>query len=158
MLLSPTLFSILLQPLLKSCRSPQTYVPQEIDVEKSNDIMARVRNLSKDTLGQMMTIVSRLGSRPQRLLESDEPSPGEIRKILLALGIAHGPHLIIMDEPTNHMDLPSITCLEDALDECPCSLLLVSHDQRFLDRLTTRRWHISQDPKDTKLYTLHQQQ
>ena len=44
-----------------------------------------------------MTIVSRLGSRPQRLLESEEPSPGEIRKILLAIGIARGPHLIVMD-------------------------------------------------------------
>jgi hypothetical protein len=54
-----------------------------------------------------MQIVSRLGSRPHRLLESTEPSPGEVRKILLAMGITHEPNLIVMDEPTNHMDLPS---------------------------------------------------
>jgi ATPase subunit of ABC transporter with duplicated ATPase domains len=90
-----------------------------------------------------MTAVSRLGSRPARLLESDEPSPGEVRKLLLGFGIARRPYLIIMDEPTNHLDLPSIECLEDALDGCPCGLLLVSHDLPFLSRLTRIRWHIT---------------
>jgi macrolide transport system ATP-binding/permease protein len=51
--------------------------------------------------------------------------------------------LIIMDEPTNHMDLPSIECLEDALEGCPIGLLLVSHDMQFLKRLTRKRWNIS---------------
>ena len=49
-----------------------------------------------------------------------------------------------MDEPTNHLDLPSIECLEKALSECPCGLLLVSHDLRFLNRLTDTRWEILQ--------------
>ena len=94
----------------------------------------------------MMTIVSRLGSRPTRLLESKQPSPGEIRKLMLATGISNKPHLIIMDEPTNHLDLPSIECLESALLDCPCGLLLVSHDNRFLTRLTKINWHIAETP------------
>ena len=93
-----------------------------------------------------MTVVSRLGSRPARLLESVEPSPGEVRKLLLGLGIALQPHLIIMDEPTNHLDLPSMECLEGALRDCPCALLLVSHDERFLRGLTRTRWHIEAAP------------
>jgi len=117
-----------------------TYVPQEIDLVSSARTLDRARSLSHDKLGFMMTVVSRLGSRPHRLLESVEPSPGEMRKLLLAMGVADEPHLIIMDEPTNHMDLPSIQCLEDALDDCPCGLLLVSHDRHFLRRLTRRRW------------------
>jgi macrolide transport system ATP-binding/permease protein len=48
----------------------------------------------------------------------------------------------MVDEPTNHLDLPSIECLENALAECPCGLLLVSHDESFLERLETGRWHI----------------
>ena len=120
-------------------------LPQEIDIQESQDIMATARMLPNEKLGRMMTVVSRLGSRPQRLLESVEPSPGEIRKILLATGIANMPYLIIMDEPTNHLDLPSIECLEHALTDCPCGLLLVSHDQRFLDALARKRWHISED-------------
>jgi len=102
----------------------------------------------------MMTVVSCLGSRPHRLLESVEPSPGEIRKILLATGIANVPHLIVMDEPTNHLDLPSIQCLEQALAGCPCGLLLVSHDRRFLNSLAHKRWHISKNPKTKGKYNL----
>lgn len=120
-----------------------TYVPQEIDLSQSQDILAQALALQKDKLGHLMTIVSRLGSRPEKLLNSDEPSPGEIRKLRLAIGMTYTPHIIIMDEPTNHMDLPSIECLEQALKDCPCSLLLVSHDRFFLGRLTSREWNIT---------------
>ncbi len=151
--------STLVRHIVQSLNLPEqlvTYLPQEIDVQASKDIMARARGLSKDNLGHMMTVVSRLGSRPHRLLESDEPSPGEIRKILLATGIANATHLIIMDEPTNHLDLPSIECLEEALRDCPCGLLLVSHDQRFLDGLTERRWHISESRGAGSDFTLRE--
>ena len=52
------------------------------------------------------------------------------------------PSIFLWDGPANHLDLPSIQCLEKALDDCPCGLLLVSHDLYFLDRLTRTRWHI----------------
>ncbi len=131
-----------------------TYLPQEIDLQASQEVLARARDLPHEKLGQMMTVVSCLGSRPRRLLESLAPSPGEIRKILLATGIANVPHLIVMDEPTNHLDLPSIECLEQALIDCPCGLLLVSHDRRFLDTLAQTRWHISEDGQRKGNYTL----
>ena len=120
-------------------------VPQEIGEEESRAIHADVKRLDRGPLGRVMTLISRLGSRPGRLLASTTPSPGEIRKILLARGVERGPHLIVMDEPTNHLDLPSIECLENALAEAPCALLLVSHDERFLARLTTMRWTLVRD-------------
>ncbi|MHC5038272.1 MAG: ATP-binding cassette domain-containing protein [Planctomycetota bacterium] len=120
-----------------------TVVPQEIDLADSQRILSSARRLPHKTLGRMMSVVSQLGSRPERLLESEAPSPGEVRKILLAMGIARVPHLIVMDEPTNHMDLPSIRALEEALEGCPCGLLLVSHDRRFLGRLTETRWQVT---------------
>ncbi len=122
-----------------------TYLPQEIDLHSSREILREARRQPPDTLGRIMNVVSRLGSRPARLLESDEPSPGELRKLLLSLGIARQPYLIVMDEPTNHLDLPSIECLEEALEDCPCGMLLVSHDERFLQRLTRVRWHITEE-------------
>ena len=119
-------------------------VPQEIGAEESARILAEAKKLPDDKLGDVMTRFSRLGSRPGRLLESAQPSPGETRKLLLALGIARGPHLIAMDEPTNHMDLPGILCLEDALADAPCAMLLVSHDERFLARLARKRWALAE--------------
>ena len=117
-------------------------IPQEITEEEARRIHADIKALPKEALGRVMTSVSRLGSRPGRLLDSESPSPGEIRKMLLALGVDRGPHLVVMDEPTNHLDLPSIECLEEALGECPCAMLLVSHDERFLKALATTRWDL----------------
>jgi ATPase subunit of ABC transporter with duplicated ATPase domains len=129
-------------PSLKIPPENITYIPQETDADQSRQILAQVREAPPAKLGQLMTLISRLGSRPQPLLESAIPSPGETRKLLLAMGMANEPQIIIMDEPTNHMDLPSIECLEEALSEVSCALLLVSHDRRFLEKLTTVRWNI----------------
>lgn len=120
-------------------------VPQEISADESRALLAAIKRLPNDERGRVMTTISRLGSRPARLLESALPSPGEVRKLLLALGIVRGPHLIVMDEPTNHMDLPGILCLEEALAECPCALVLVSHDDAFLEKVTTLEWQLVKD-------------
>ena len=120
-----------------------TVIPQEIDSREGAEILDDARSLPAEELGRVMNVVSRLGSRPARLLETTNPSPGELRKLLLALGMVRTPHLIVMDEPTNHLDLPSIECLEAALADCPCGLLLVSHDERFLSRLARTRWEIA---------------
>jgi len=152
--------STLIRQILKSlniAQSQLTYVPQEIDLSASQSILNQAKELPNEKLGKMMTVVSCLGSRPQRLLESTTPSPGEVRKLLLATGIANVPHLIIMDEPTNHLDLPSIECLEQALSDCPCGLILVSHDRRFMDALVQTRWHITKQKKTSKDYILEQQ-
>ncbi len=126
-----------------------TYLPQEISLAESRAVLKRVSGLAGAEKGQLMTIVSRLGSRPQRLLESTTPSPGEIRKLLLAIGIMQGPELIVMDEPTNHLDLVSIECLEEALNEAPCGLLFVSHDRRFIGKLAAKEWRIDRTgPRD----------
>ena len=141
-------------PQLKIDKARLIYIPQEITAEEAKKILADVKTLQNDKKGVVMTSVRRLGSHPGRLLESALPSPGEIRKLLLALGVAQGPHLIVMDEPTNHMDLPSIECLEEALGECPCAMLLVSHDRRFLDKLTDKTWHLElQEDGKTVLLT-----
>jgi ATPase subunit of ABC transporter with duplicated ATPase domains len=149
--------SILIRKIVASLNMPEehvTYVPQEIDLRRSQKILAEAQTLAREKLGHLMRIVSCLGSRPGRLLESSEPSPGETRKLLLALGMTRLPHIIIMDEPTNHMDLPSIECLEEALADCPCCLVLVSHDRRFLQKLTQIKWHTTPDAHSSGAFVL----
>ena len=140
-----------LLPLLTLPEDKLTYIPQEINEGESRKIIAEVRSLNREKLGKTMTIIRRLGSIPERLLETALPSPGEIRKLLLALGMAQSPYLIILDEPTNHLDIDSINCVEEALAESQCGLLLVSHDNRFLDSLTDIEWRVCENDGDFSL-------
>lgn len=68
-------------------------------------------------------------------------SGGELLRAALAcvLGGTQKPELLILDEPTNHLDLDSIQALETALNEYEGGLLLVSHDQAFLDAIGIER-------------------
>jgi ATPase subunit of ABC transporter with duplicated ATPase domains len=61
-------------------------------------------------------------------------SPGERTRALLALLVARGVNFLILDEPTNHLDVPAIEELERAVDAFDGTVLLVSHDRRFLSR------------------------
>jgi ATPase subunit of ABC transporter with duplicated ATPase domains len=118
------------------------YIPQEITKVQSDKIWMRIRAMKGADLGRVLVIISNLGSDQKQLLQSVSPSPGETRKLMLAMGIMKTPHIIVMDEPTNHMDIISIQCLEAALKECPCAVVLVSHDIKFLNAITDKNWHI----------------
>ena len=121
------------------------YIPQEIPILQAESILKRVQNYTSEHKGQIMSIIRRLGSDPTHVLETTVPSPGEVRKLLLADGLSLNPSLIIMDEPTNRMDIPSIECIEHALIESPCAQLLVSHDMTFLKNTVDYFWSFSRD-------------
>jgi macrolide transport system ATP-binding/permease protein len=118
------------------------YLPQEVPAQEGALLLAQARELPRERLGHLMTVVNDLGSEPERLLATETPTPGETRKLLLALGVVREPWLIVMDEPTNHLDLPTTELLEKALAECPCALLLVSHDRRFVDAVGCATWRV----------------
>lgn len=140
--------STLVRDLLAGSTLPDgavAWLPQEVDAQTAKALLETVQRLPPDRLGATMALVRRLGSDPARLLQSRVPSPGELRKLLLAQALVQAPCLVVLDEPTNHLDLPTITCLEEALAAYEGALLLVSHDARFLDRLTDRRWQVAPD-------------
>jgi len=66
-------------------------------------------------------------------------SPGERTRLLLALLMAGGTNCLVLDEPTNHLDVPAIEQLEAALDAYDGTLLLVTHDRRFLEAVEITR-------------------
>ena len=63
-------------------------------------------------------------------------SGGERRRAALARCLAGGPDLMLLDEPTNHLDIAAIEWLEGELAETSRAFILISHDRRFLARLT----------------------
>jgi len=92
--------------------------------------------------GQRKHIVSYLGDflfpaeraqAPVRML-----SGGERNRLLLARLFARPANLLVLDEPTNDLDIESLELLEATLQDYPGTLLLVSHDRRFLDNVVTQ--------------------
>ncbi|MCD4753161.1 MAG: ATP-binding cassette domain-containing protein [Anaerolineaceae bacterium] len=65
-------------------------------------------------------------------------SGGERSRLQLAQMMLSGANFLLMDEPTNHLDIPSAEVLEENLVDFVGSLLIVSHDRYFLDRICTR--------------------
>lgn len=63
-------------------------------------------------------------------------SGGEARRAALARVLAPQPDVLLLDEPTNHLDLPAIEWLEEELSSRQAALVLISHDRRFLERLS----------------------
>lgn len=68
--------------------------------------------------------------RPQDL------SGGEARRAALARVLAPQPDILLLDEPTNHLDLATIEWLEDELIRMPSAIVVISHDRRFLERVS----------------------
>jgi ATPase subunit of ABC transporter with duplicated ATPase domains len=66
-------------------------------------------------------------------------SPGERTRAQLAVQVARGAGCLVLDEPTNHLDLPAVEELERALGAYDGTLLLVSHDRRFLENVGVTR-------------------
>ena len=62
-------------------------------------------------------------------------SGGEKRRLQLVMVLARKPNLLILDEPTNDLDLDTLRSLEDFLDDWPGALIVASHDRAFLDRV-----------------------
>lgn len=62
-------------------------------------------------------------------------SGGEAKRTAIAAALIRRPDFLVLDEPTNHLDVDSIEFLEDYLSRSRCTLLMVTHDRYFLDRV-----------------------
>jgi ATPase subunit of ABC transporter with duplicated ATPase domains len=101
------------------------------------------RSASAQSPEEARTLLAKFGLRGAHALRpAGGLSPGERTRAALALLQARGVNLLVLDEPTNHLDLPAIEQLEAALAAYPGTLLLVTHDRRMLEAVSTSR-HVS---------------
>jgi ABC transport system ATP-binding/permease protein len=84
-------------------------------------------------------LLDRLGLRSSRQwTRVGDLSGGERRRLQLMLLLLAEPNVLLLDEPTNDLDIDTLTELEDLLDGFPGSVVVVSHDRYFLERVTDR--------------------
>ena len=71
-------------------------------------------------------------------------SAGELRRLLLAVLVNSPSRILVLDEPTNYLDFDALDVVEEALGAYRGTLLMVTHDRYFADRVgVSRRWHLA---------------
>jgi ATPase subunit of ABC transporter with duplicated ATPase domains len=85
--------------------------------------------------GEARTLLAKFALRDEVTRRASSLSPGERTRAVLALLSSQGANALVLDEPTNHLDLEAIEQLELALEDYEGTLVLVTHDRRFLERV-----------------------
>ena len=116
------------------------YLPQIMEHSRGQSVIGEVRKSCPDAApGEAEKILRGLGFLPDELERATETfSQGWNMRIELAKILLAKPSLLLLDEPTNHLDIESIEWLEDYLKAYKGAILVVSHDRKFLDGVTSR--------------------
>jgi ATP-binding cassette subfamily F protein uup len=140
------------------------HLPQEVRVESDADeagqrgeagearvlpTLERIRRVSRTASGREVSasaLLERFGFTGDRLTARlGDLSGGERRRFQLLRLLLSEPNLLLLDEPTNDLDIETLTVLEDFLDTWPGTLVVVSHDRYFLERVTDATWALLGD-------------
>jgi ATP-binding cassette subfamily F protein uup len=108
-----------------------------------------VRRVARNLGGQDISataMLERFGFTGDRLTARlGDLSGGERRRFQLLKLLLSEPNVLLLDEPTNDLDIETLTVLEDFLDGWPGTLIVVSHDRYFLERVTDSIWALLGD-------------
>jgi ATP-binding cassette subfamily F protein uup len=108
-----------------------------------------IRRVTKTLEGQELSataMLERFGFTGDKLVTRiGDLSGGERRRFQLLRLLLTEPNVLLLDEPTNDLDIETLTVLEDFLDGWPGTLIVVSHDRYFLERVTDSVWALLGD-------------
>jgi ATP-binding cassette subfamily F protein 3 len=117
------------------------YAQQLDDLDERNEIIMELRRVapSTATAGELRSFLAKfLFTGDDVYKHVRDLSGGEKGRLALAKLIYSRVNVLILDEPTNHLDIPSREALEEALDAFQGTILTISHDRYFLDRVATQ--------------------
>jgi ATP-binding cassette subfamily F protein 3 len=117
------------------------YAQQLDDLDDRNEIIMELRRVaaSSATAGELRSFLAKfLFTGDDVYKHVRDLSGGEKGRLALAKLIYSRVNVLVLDEPTNHLDIPSREALEEALDSYEGTILTISHDRYFLDRVATQ--------------------
>ena len=117
------------------------YAQQLDDLDDRNEIIMELRRVapSSATAGELRSFLAKfLFTGDDVYKHVRDLSGGEKGRLALAKLIYSHVNVLVLDEPTNHLDIPSREALEEALDAYEGTIITISHDRYFLDRVATQ--------------------
>ena len=117
------------------------YAQQLEDLDDRNEIIMELRRVapSTATAGELRSFLAKfLFTGDDVYKHVRDLSGGEKGRLALAKLIYSRVNVLVLDEPTNHLDIPSREALEEALDAYQGTIITISHDRYFLDRVATQ--------------------
>ena len=114
-------------------------------------VLDRFRGRTSLTAVDARTLLAKFGLGPDDIgRPCSSLSPGERTRAHLAELQARGVNLLVLDEPTNHLDVEAVEQLEDALADYDGTIVVVSHDRRFLQRIAPTRELVLSHPVERR--------
>jgi ATPase subunit of ABC transporter with duplicated ATPase domains len=124
--------------------------------QQSGRLTELAEDLVRDVVGRLQTsymvdgkeltptqLLERLGFRREQLsARVGQLSGGQRRRLQLMLTLLDEPNVLVLDEPTNDVDIDMLSATEDLLDSWPGTLIVVSHDRYLLERITDQQYAI----------------
>lgn len=140
---STSVFEVVLQPFAKLGQMLTRYQQLSLELDQPG-ALAEFERLQHDIETQdgwrlqnkVETILSRFSLNAETNFAS--LSGGWKRRVLLAQALVTEPDILLLDEPTNHLDIEAIEWLENFVQQYPGTIVLISHDRRFVEKTATR--------------------
>ncbi len=126
--------------ILKKYEEKMAENPNDIDIiNKYLNLQEKFMNIGGYEVNTLIDKVSH-GLNISHLLDKEFSilSGGEQKRVVLAAIIINKPSILLLDEPTNHLDISTLEWLEDYLNKYNGTILIVSHDRYFLDKVTNK--------------------
>jgi len=117
------------------------YFSQDISFDPENTVLDELYDEHRMDLGALRSVLARFLFRGEDVFKATSVlSGGERSRLALAKLLLAGPNFLLLDEPTNHLDIFAREALENALQEFGGTLIFVSHDRYFIDKLADKLW------------------
>ena len=126
--------------VLKAIQQYEQTLHEEGDLEAATAEMDRLHAWDYERRLRQLLDLFRITDTDQRIAAL---SGGELKRLAMAMVLLDEPDFLILDEPTNHLDIDMIEWLEAYLSRSTLTLLMVTHDRFFLDRVCNRIFELS---------------